>query len=380
MQPVGYPRLETSQMNESLHKEISWNWGRKSGVGIFLLLFIGWFSSSMDWKASLTAEILYFALLAGLFLLLIFLDYQAWQELPDKGIFFTLLIAWLALFQLLGNSILGYVHTKSLFSWMYEGYNSPNPANDAHFCDFIPFLVLGLFWWKRKELLARPKALWWPSLMLLVLAIGMHLFGYVLQQPRLSIVALFIGIYGLMGLVWGFNWLKTSFFPFFLFIFSGPLNIVIEPITFWLRYFVSALVAWVAHYILGIGVMRSGTELFDPSGTYQYDVAAACSGIRSLVAIFLLATIFGFLTFRSPWKRVFMMALAVPFSVLGNLLRMLCIIVAAEMGGQAWGNYVHEGGPFGIISLLPYVPAIVGLLWIGHWLEKSPDPNQKEVT
>jgi hypothetical protein len=48
---------------------------------------------------------------------------------------------------------------------------------------------------------------------------------------------------------------------------------------------------------------------------------------------------------------------------------MLCIIVAAEIGGQPWGNYVHEGGPLGIISLVPYLPAMVGLLLVGRWLE-----------
>ena len=109
----------------------------------------------------------------------------------------------------------------------------------------------------------------------------------------------------------------------------------------------------------------------DPSGNYGYDVVAAvCGGIRSLIAIFLLATVVGFGILRRPAGRIFLMVLAVPFSVLGNMLRLLAIIIAAEMGGQKWGDYVHEGGPFGIISLLPYIPRIIGLLWIGFWLEK----------
>ena len=28
----------------------------------------------------------------------------------------------------------------------------------------IPFVVLALFWWKRKELLAQPLGLWWPGI------------------------------------------------------------------------------------------------------------------------------------------------------------------------------------------------------------------------
>jgi hypothetical protein len=31
---------------------------------------------------------------------------------------------------------------------------------------------------------------------------------------------------------------------------------------------------------------------------------------------------------------------------------------------------VHECGPLGIISLLPYVPGIIGLLWAGRVLER----------
>ena len=299
---------------------------------------------------------------------------DCWRQLPNKTFFFVLLAAWLALFQFLGNSILGYIHTPSLFSWMSEAYNSPNPAADDGHGDFIPILVIVLFWWKRKELLARPLDLWWPGLLLLVLAMVLHIMGYVLQQPRLSIVALFTGIYGLTGLSWGREWLRKSFFPFFLFVFSVPLGDQAKFITFPLRLLVCQLVEMVSHWILGIDVMRVGTQLIDPTGTYQYDVAPACSGIRSLVAIFLLATIYGFVAFRSAWKRIFLMALAVPFAVLGNLTRMLCIIIAAELGGQEAGNYVHEST---LISLVPYVPAIIGLLWVGRWMEKRPEPDKK---
>jgi exosortase len=293
-----------------------------------------------------------------------------WQRLPNKVLFFTLLAAWLLLFQFWGNSILGYVHTSSLFGWLYEAYNNKGAAEDSGQGNFIPFLVVGLFWWKRKELLALPLQTWWPGLMILAAAMFLHIVGFLLQQPHLSVVAFFTGIYGLTGLAWGGAWLRKSFFPFFLFIFCVPLGSRADFITFPLRLLVSWLVELTGHYVLGINVVRVGTALFDPSGAYQYEVAAACSGIRSLVAIFLLATVYGFVTFRQPWKRLFFMVLAFPFAVLGNLARMLLIIVAAAMGGQEWGNYVHEGGPFGILSLVPYLPAIIGLLAVGRLMEK----------
>ena len=293
---------------------------------------------------------------------------DCWHRLPNKTFFFALLAAWLALFQFLGNPILGYIHTPSLFQWMYDSYNDFGGV-EGH-GDFIPFLVAGLFWWKRKEMLALPLQTWWPGMLILAAALVLHIAGYVIQQPRVCAVALFAGIYGLMGLAWGREWLRRSSFPFFLFAFSIPLTGLADYITFPLQQLVSWLTEKVAHVVLGIGVMRVGTQLFDASGTYGFDVQAPCSGIRSLIAIFLLATIFGFMLFRSPWRRLFLMALAFPLSVLGNLARMLLIIVAAEMGGQPWGTYVHEGGPFGIISLVPYVPAIAGLLIAGRFMEK----------
>ena len=67
-----------------------------------------------------------------------------------------------------------------------------------------------------------------------------------------------------------------------------------------------------------------------------------------------------------------LIASAVPLAVLGNVVRMLTIMIAAEIWGQEGGSYVHEGGPMGIISLLPYVAAFAGLLLLGHWLREPP--------
>jgi exosortase len=301
---------------------------------------------------------------------------ECWQRLPNKGFFFGLLAAWALLFQFFGNSILGYVHTPSLFEWLYNLYNvGGEENNDSSYGNLIPFLVVGIFWWKRKELLALPLSLWWPGLWLLAGALLLHILSYLVQQPFVSVVAMFAGIYALMGLAWGRAWLRHSSYPFFLFIFSVPLAAKLNFILFPLRLFVVWLVERVAH-LIGIGVIRQGTQLMDPSGNYGYDVVAACGGIRSLIAIFLLATVVAFGILRRPGHRIFLMSLAVPFSVLGNVMRLLAIIIAAEMGGQKWGDYVHEGGPLGIISLLPYIPGIIGLLWIGFWLEKRERKNQ----
>ncbi len=162
-----------------------------------------------------------------------FLDF--WKKLPNKALFFILLAAWVGLFQFFGNSTFGYVPTPSLLKWMYHAYSISSPFSDDGHGLVIPFVVLGVFWWRRKELLALPHRTWWPALLLVALALVIHLIGYAAQQPRISIVGLFVGIYALMGLAWGPVFLRASFFPFFLFAFSVPLGSLAEAVTFPLR-------------------------------------------------------------------------------------------------------------------------------------------------
>ena len=86
-----------------------------------------------------------------------------WQRLPNKAFFFILLAAWLVLFQLLGNATLGYIGSQnpSLFRWMLDAYDPEGKywrSDDGHGVA-VPFVVLALFWWKRKELLAQAQQL-----------------------------------------------------------------------------------------------------------------------------------------------------------------------------------------------------------------------------
>jgi exosortase len=303
-----------------------------------------------------------------------------WERLPNKALFLALFAAWLALFHFLGNSTLGYVRTPSLLTWIYAAFT----GGGRHLLDSegfyglcVPFVVLALFWLKRHELLDQQLRAWWPGLVLVGLGLVLHVVGYRVQQARSSIIGLVVGLYGLTGLAWGPAWLRRSFFPFVLLAFIFPLDAT--AITFRLRVLVTHLVAWICHYLLAIDVLVEGTMLRDPSNQYGYEVAAACSGIRSLMATFALATVISLLSFRKWWKRLLVIASALPLAILGNMLRLLLIVLAAELGGQTWGNAVHEGGPFGFFSLLPYVPALAGLLLLEHYwydpVPTSPTPS-----
>ena len=136
-----------------------------------------------------------------------------WRQWPAKGMWFCLLGAWVLLFQFLGNSTLGYIETRSLFGWMSYSYNQS--ADDQHGY-LIPIVVLVLFWWKRKELLAQAGEAWWPGLLIVGFGLLLHLVGYRVQQTRISIIGFAVGLYGLLGVVWGRRFMQASFFPMIL--------------------------------------------------------------------------------------------------------------------------------------------------------------------
>src|SRR5262249_7906694 len=124
----------------------------------------------------------------------------------------------------------------------------------------------------------------------------------------------------------------------------------------------------VCHLLLGINVTRLGTQLSDPGGSYQYEVAAACSGIRSLTAAVAFSVIYGYLQFKTLWRRLAILAAAVPLAVVANVFRLTLIVLAAEAFGQKAGDYVHESS---WLSLLPYIPSFGGTLLLGWFLREN---------
>lgn len=294
---------------------------------------------------------------------------QLGETIPHKALFLVLFLAWTALFHFYGNASLGYAGlTSSLFSWLQNLYS--NNADEG-MARFVPFVVLGLMWWKRAQLQAVEKRIWWPALAVFVLAVALHMAGFVVQQARVSIVAFLIGVYALMGALWGPQWLRATFFPYFLFVFAIPATADVEAYTVYLRFLATKATVFISN-IIGIQVLQEGTLMFDSTHRFQYNVEAACSGLRSLTTMFALACVLGFVWFKRAWKRGLLIVSAIPFAILGNVCRLLAVIVAAEIAGQSAGNFVHNHWLF---SLIPYLPAMIGMSLLARWMRED-EPNE----
>ena len=286
-------------------------------------------------------------------------------------------LAGVVLFQFFGNASRGYVNTSSTFWWWISQWIDPR-AETEH-----GWLILGISVWLLWRNLRASKPFrtvetasstddaavptdapsssgGWIVLGASVAALALHAIGYIAQQTRISIVALLIFTWAVVRLA-DRRWAAAAAFPIGFLVFAIPLN-VLDSIGFWLRMGVIDATTWIAP-LIGVDVVRSGTQLFAPDGRYQYDVAAACSGVRSLMALSALSLLIGYVKFKTLSRRSLMLLLCFPLTYVGNVVRVVVIVLSADLGGPRWGALMHDlmgygvfaivlGGVFGAVALV----------------------------
>jgi len=268
---------------------------------------------------------------------------QAWSALACA-------LAGLALFQFFGNAGRGYIDSASLFYWW--GYQWLNPASETEH-GWVILALSGWLMWRQRAALARdpsPAGSIWPAALALLAALLLHAAGFAAQQARISIVALLVYAWGVIRLAGGPRWGAAALFPLGFLVFAIPVGILDEiglPLRVWVTDAGEAIAR-----AAGIPVLRSGTQLLAPDGRFNYDVAAPCSGVRSLMALTALTLLFGYLNFRSAWRRGLILALALPLVYLGNVVRIVAIIFAAHAAGSAWGERVHAIMGYGVFVIV----------------------------
>ncbi|MDQ5980173.1 MAG: hypothetical protein QG602_3148 [Verrucomicrobiota bacterium] len=269
-------------------------------------------------------------------------------------------LAGLAVFQFFGNAARGYIDTASLFYWW--GYQWANPQSESEHGWLILGLSCWLFWRNlrasNKEQGSRNKM--GPATAAMVAGLAIHLLGYALTQTRVSIFGFLVFAWGALALAGGPRWGRAAAFPVIFMLFAIPLN-MLDTVGFYLRLGVIE-VSWRLAHLVGIDVIRNGTQLMSPDGGFSYDVAAACSGMRSLTALAALSLLLGYLNFRSWGVRTLVGLLCFPFAFVGNVVRIFAVIVMAEWRGQAAGVKTHDVMGFGVFVI------VLGLVQLTVWL------------
>jgi exosortase A len=112
----------------------------------------------------------------------------------------------------------------------------------------------------------------------------------------------------------------------------------------------------------GIPVYREGLQFVIPTGTWS--VVQACSGVRYLIASFMVGTLFAYLNYASMPRRVAFMAVSLVVPVFANWLRAYMIVMIGHLSGNelATGvdHLIYGWVFFGIVIGLMFM---IGARW-----------------
>jgi len=108
--------------------------------------------------------------------------------------------------------------------------------------------------------------------------------------------------------------------------------------------------------LLGLQIEQQGNVLVLPTGSVG--VAEACSGIRSLTACLFAGSFLASVFLDKLWKKITLVAMAMMFAVLTNLLRSLFLTSwAYNYGPEAMEGNVHDIAGYAVLGL-----TVAGLL------------------
>jgi exosortase len=237
-------------------------------------------------------------------------------------------------------------------------------ANPDYSHGFFVIPLAAFFAWERRDMLARvPLRPHVAGLAVLALSLVVFIAGRYGSELFLTRVSMIGVLAGLLVFLAGWAHLRILAFPIAFLLFMIPLPaIVFNQVAFPLQILASRL-GEVAISASGVPVLREGNVLLLPGRTLE--VAEACSGIRSLLSLLMLAVVLGYFTERRTGLRVAIAIAAIPIAVIANAIR-----VAGTGLASYWISPAAAEGFFHSFSgWLMFVVALAGLLAVHRGLE-----------
>jgi exosortase D (VPLPA-CTERM-specific) len=205
----------------------------------------------------------------------------------------------------------------------------------------IPALSVYLIWRNREQLRGLPLTGSWYGLLLIVSGLALRLVGTLSTMPALVHYALLLVLYGLVLAATGPAVFRRLLMPLFILIFMVPLPPVLsEQLSTQLQLLSSQLGVLVIR-AAGISVFLDGNII--DLGSFQLEVAEACSGLRYLFPLMTLAFMIAYAFGGPMWKRATVFLSSVPITVLMNSLRIGIVgITVDRWGGKMAAGFLHE--------------------------------------
>lgn len=224
------------------------------------------------------------------------------------------------------------------------------------------YLVLPIsIWlvWRRRDVLARmtPRPQPWLLVPMAVVA-GMWLLADLVTVNAATQFALVAMLVMAVPAMLGLAVAKAILFPLLFLFFAVPFGEFLLPML--MEHTADFTVA--ALRLSGVPVYREGLRFVIPTGSWS--VVEACSGVRYLIASFMVGTLFAYLNYRSTTRRVVFMAVSIVVPIVANWLRAYMIVMLGHLSGNTIAvgvdHLIYGWVFFGVVIMILY---LIGARW-----------------
>jgi exosortase len=248
--------------------------------------------------------------------------------------------------------------------------------DDASHILLIPLVSSWLIYVDRQKIFKSPASDLAISVMLLLPGLACILWSLPSVAASPSICALGLVLIWISGfaLFFGRAALRTARFPLlFLLLFIPLPEFLLNKITYFLQRG-SAEISALLFSMTGLPVLREGFIFRLPR--FSIEVARECSGIRSSIALLVLAILVGHFFLRKLWKQTIFVLAGIVVMIVKNGIRIVTLTLLANYvdPGFLFGSLHRQGGVvFFIIGLALLVP----VFWL---LQRSEHPTPLSET
>jgi exosortase len=236
-------------------------------------------------------------------------------------------------------------------------------ANWLEYAEFsygllIPLIVGYLIWMQREELKKTALDPWAKGILVVGLGCAVQVLASRTGSLVFSGLALVISLMGITSYLWGRKQLRIVAVPLTFLILMVPLpSYLMVELSWKLKVLATSVSAEVLRWF-SIPVYQDGTFLRLPN--YILEIKQACTGSRSIFALFALAVVLAYLAKTSWRNRLLLVAAAPVLAVSTNIIR----IVGTGLIARKYGNLVADESLHAAWGVAVFLLAVLGLLGV----------------
>jgi exosortase len=248
------------------------------------------------------------------------------------------------------------------FLWMWDRWF----ARDSYYSHgiLIPFISFYLIWNKKDELKRIPRESSPWGFYIFLLGVLLHLLSAAFRVYFSSGFSLIVMLLGLVLHFFGRRVLNHVLFPIIFLAFMVPLPIVtIAQISFKLKLFAAQLATAILNNNLRIPCFQDGSTI--RLQHTQVIVDDVCSGLRSLISLTALGSIFAYWIKGGFVKKSIVFLATIPIAVVTNAMRIVFLAAVSEI----WGAQYATGFLHDLSGFIVFAGAFILLFFIVKLLE-----------